>query len=93
MKTLQLITLIAALTFNVQADTLNPTNNSTQAAMLQSQAGKLVELHLRSGEKMSGKVAFVGDSVVHLTALTGMELFEATVSLGDISAVIVRTAK
>ena len=93
MKTLHLITLIAALTLSAQASTLTPAKDSTQAAMLQSQSGKQVELHLKSGEKISGKVAFVGDNVVHLTALTGMEMFEASISIESISAVVVRSAK
>lgn len=94
MKILPLvITLLAVLTLNTQADTLAPAKDSSQAAILQTQAGKQVELRLKSGEKIGGKVAFVGDSVVHLTSLTGMEMFEATVSLSDISAVVVRTAK
>ena len=93
MKALQLICLVATMTFSVQANTLAPAKDSTQTAILQSQAGKQVELRLKSGEKISGKVAFVGDAVVHLTTLTGMEAFEATVSISDISAVVVRTAK
>lgn len=93
MKTLRLLSLIAAMTFTVQADTLAPVKGSTQAVLLQTQLGKQVELRLKSGDKISGKVAFVGDNVVHLTTLTGMELFEASVSLDDISAVVVRTAK
>lgn len=81
------------MTLSAHANTLTPAKDSTQAALLQTQVGKLVELRLKSGEKISGKVAFVGDNVVHLTTLTGMEMFEASVSLGDISAVVVRTAK
>ena len=34
MKTLQLITLIAAATFTAQANTLAPAKDSTEAAML-----------------------------------------------------------
>ena len=93
MKTLQIIALITAFSFTAQAETLAPAKESTQATMLQSQSGKQVELRLKSGEKIGGKVTFVGDHVVHLTVLTGAELFEATVSLDAISAVVVRTAK
>jgi hypothetical protein len=48
---------------------------------------------LKSGQSIGGKVIFVGDTVVHLAALTGKEMYEATVSISDISAVVVRTAK
>lgn len=93
MKTLHLLILATAITFSAQANTLTPAKDSTQAAVLESQSGKQVELILKSGQSIGGKVTLVGDNVVHLTALTGKEMFEATVSISDISAVIVRTAK
>jgi hypothetical protein len=52
--------------------------------------GKGVELHLRSGEKMGGKVAGVTENVVHLSNLTGAEFFDAFIDVKDISAVVVR---
>ena len=59
---------------------------------LQGSAGKAVELHLRSGEKMGGKVAGITENVVHLSNLTGVEFFDAFVDVKDISAVVVRVA-
>ena len=64
--------------------------NATVAGILQGNTGKSVELHLRSGEKMGGKVAQVTDSVVHLSNLTGAEYFDALIDLKDVSAVVVR---
>jgi hypothetical protein len=64
--------------------------NTSVAGILQSNTGKSVELHLRSGEKMGGKVAQVTDSVVHLSNLTGAEYFDAFVDMKDVSAVVVR---
>jgi hypothetical protein len=66
--------------------------NATVVSFLQGSAGKSVELHLRSGEKMGGKVAQVTDNVVHLSNLTGAEYFDAFVDVKDISAVVVRVA-
>jgi hypothetical protein len=66
--------------------------NASVAGILQGSAGKSVELHLRSGEKMGGKVAQVTDSVVHLSNLTGAEYFDAFVDMKDVSAVVVRVA-
>jgi hypothetical protein len=66
--------------------------NATVLSLLQGSAGKAVELHLRSGEKMGGKVAGVTDHVVHLSNLTGAEFFDAFVDVKDISAVVVRVA-
>ena len=67
-------------------------SNATVASLLQGSVGKSVELHLRSGEKMGGKVAQVTDNIVHLSNLTGAEYFEAFVDVKDISAVVVRLA-
>ena len=75
--------------------------NASVAGILQGSVGKPVELHLRSGEKMGGKVAQVTDSIVHLSNLTGAEHrrwtstpsqtdIDAFVDMKDVSAVIVR---
>jgi hypothetical protein len=66
--------------------------NATVVSLLQGSAGKSVELHLRSGEKMGGKVAQVTDNVVHLSNLTGAEYFDAFLDTKDISAVVARVA-
>ena len=67
-------------------------SNATVATLLQGSVGKSVELHLRSGEKMGGKVAQVTENIVHLSNLTGAEYFDAFVDVKDISAVLVRVA-
>ena len=67
-------------------------SNATLASLLPGSVGKSVELHLRSGEKMGGKVAQVTDNIVHLSNLTGAEYFDAFVDVKDISAVVVRVA-
>jgi hypothetical protein len=66
--------------------------NVTVVGILQASAGKSVELHLRSGEKMGGKVAQVTDNIVHLSNLTGAEYFDAFIDVKDVSAVVVRVA-
>ena len=66
--------------------------NATVLSLLQGSVGKGVELHLRSGEKMGGKVAQVTDNVVHLSNLAGAEFFDAFVDVRDIAAVVVRVA-
>ena len=67
-------------------------SNATVATLLQGSVGKSVELHLRSGEKMGGKVAQVTENIVHLSNLIGAEYFDAFVDVKDISAVLVRVA-
>jgi hypothetical protein len=64
--------------------------NATVLSILQANAGKAVELHLRSGEKLGGRVGQVTDSVVYLSHLTGAEFYDAFVDVKDISAVVVR---
>jgi hypothetical protein len=57
---------------------------------LNEQVGKRVRLKLASGQDLEGQVARVGSHGVALTALTGQEFFNATVSLAEVAAVIVR---
>ena len=71
-----------------QKVTLQP--NATVLGILQASAGKAVELHLRSGEKMGGKVGQVTDNVVFLSNLTGAEFYDAFIDVKEISAVVVR---
>jgi hypothetical protein len=89
-----LVTIVAAgascSVFAQEKAALQP--NATVVSLLQGSAGKSVELHLRSGEKMGGKIAQVTDNIVHLSNLTGAEYFDAFVDVKDISAVVVRVA-
>ena len=66
--------------------------NATVLSILQAGAGKAVELHLRSGEKIAGRVGQVTDNIVYLSHLTGAEFFDAFVDAKDISAVVIRAA-
>jgi hypothetical protein len=91
MKTLQILTLTAAMTATALADKLAFDAADTAASILKKQTGQKVELRMKSGEKLGGKVEAVGAKAVHLSALTGQEFFDAAVMLDDISAVIVRT--
>jgi hypothetical protein len=84
--------IFAAFCCNLPAqDKASLQPNVSVPSILQGSAGKTVELHLNSGEKISGKVAQVNDNVVHLSSLTGAEFFDAFVNVRDISAVVVRT--
>ena len=80
---------VAVLCGNLSAIDLQ--DDSTILSILQSSAGQTVELRLRSGEKMGGKLDKTTDKVAHLTQLTGAEFFEAFVDVKDILAVVVRT--
>ena len=57
---------------------------------LEQQLGKRVKVKLESGQDMEGKVVRVGAHALQLTELASMELFEATIRLDQVAAVIVR---
>jgi len=64
--------------------------NATVLSILQGNAGKAVELDLRSGEKIGGRVGQVTDNIVYLSHLTGAEFYDAFVDVKDVSAVVIR---
>jgi hypothetical protein len=64
--------------------------NATVLGILQANAGKAVELHLRSGEKVGGRVGQVTDNIVYLSHLTGAEFYDAFIDVKDVSAVVIR---
>jgi hypothetical protein len=65
--------------------------SDTIISILQRNIGQTVELRMKCGEKIGGKVEKVGDKLVHLSQLTGAEFFDAAVDTADVAAVIVRT--
>lgn len=67
--------------------------SDTILGILQKNIGQVVELRMKSGEKIAGKLEKVGDKLVQLSQLTGAEFYDAAVDAGDISAVVVRTRK
>jgi hypothetical protein len=67
--------------------------NDTVHAILEKNVGGMVELRMKSGEKLGGKIEKVGAKLVHLSQLTGAEFYDAAVDLDAISAVVVRARK
>jgi len=67
--------------------------SDTIIGILQKNVGQVVELRMKSGEKIGGKLEKVGDKLVHLSQLTGAEFFDAAVDTADVAAVVVRTKK
>lgn len=65
--------------------------SDTILGILQKNVGQVVELRMKSGEKIGGKIEKVGDKLVHIAQLTGADFFDAAVDAADISAVVVRT--
>lgn len=91
MKILCTLLLTLALTGSLSASPgLAPQASDTVADVLKRMVGQRVELRLGSGATVAGKVEAVGAETVHLSGLTGMELFEAVVVIDDVSAVVAR---
>ena len=67
--------------------------SDTILGILQKNIGQVVELRMKSGEKIAGRLEKVGDKLVHIAQLTGAEFYDAAVDAGDVSAVVVRTRK
>lgn len=65
--------------------------SETMREVLAEYSGKLVALRLESGEEIEGTVTLVGNSLVHISKLTGKEFYDAIVSIDKISAVRMRT--
>lgn len=86
--------LVLLLATSVLAESnLDLQPNDTMQSVLQRQVGQSVELRMRSGEKIGGKLEKLNEKVVHLTQLTGAEYFDAVVAIDDIAAVVVRAKK
>lgn len=69
---------------------LDPKADDTMKSVLSRQTGQTIELRLKNGEKIGGKVELIGKDLVHLTQLTGAEFFEAVIVIDDVAAVVVR---
>jgi hypothetical protein len=94
MKKLQLATLLILATTSAFAQSpLGFQTSDSIVSLLKRQVGQRVELRLKSGEKIGGKVESLGEKLVHLSAITGMEFYEAAIVVDDVSAVLVRAAK
>ena len=82
--------LVGVASSSVLAQQIDFLPDDTIKTLLQRQVGKTVELRMRSGEKIAGKLERVGDTMVHLTQLTGAEFYEAAVAMDGINAVVMR---
>jgi hypothetical protein len=84
--------LSVTLTFSALAQIpIDLQAHDTLRTVLEHQVGQNVELRMRSGEKMGGKLQKVTDKLVHLAQLTGAEFYDAVVEIDAIAAVSVRT--
>jgi hypothetical protein len=86
-----IVAIMALATTTFAEDKIGLNTTDTVVSVLKRQSGQRVEIRMKSGEKLAGKVENFTDKAVHLSALTGQEFYDAVVALDDISAVIIRT--
>src|SRR3954470_18022048 len=87
-----LFTALACATLPAQTK-IELQTGDTIPAILQRSAGQAVELRMKSGEKIGGKIDKASDKLVYLPQVTGAEYFDAVVDMSDVAAVIVRAKK
>lgn len=90
-------TLALAFVLSLLAQTAVFAQNKVEIAATDSPStllprltGQKVELYLKGGAKLAGKVESATPNSVHLSNLTGQEYFDAVIFTADISAVVVR---
>jgi hypothetical protein len=64
--------------------------DDTIHSVLEAQGGKQVELRMKSGEKIAGKLEKVTGKLVHLSELKEAEFYDAVVDLDSVAAVVLR---
>jgi len=64
--------------------------SETMREVLSQYTGKKVALRLESGDEIEGTVAMVGNSLVHISKLSGKEFYDAVISIDKISAMRIR---
>jgi hypothetical protein len=63
----------------------------TIKTVLERHVGQAVDLRMKSGEKLGGKLEKVTEKLAHLSQLTGAEFFDGVIDIEAIAAVAVRT--
>ena len=58
--------------------------------LLAELTGKRVAVRLESGEQIKGTVTMVGNSLAHISKLSGKDLYDAVASIDKVSAVIIK---
>ena len=62
--------------------------NKTMKELMVEFTGKRVAIRLESGEQIEGTVTMAGNSLAHISRLSGKDFYDAVVSIDKISAVI-----
>ena len=65
-------------------------SGDTVLGILQKNVGQVVELRMKSGEKIGGKLAKVTDRLAYLSQLTEADFYDAAVEIDSVAVVVVR---
>lgn len=83
--------LVGALNaWAAEREVLQITKTDSMQTVLMGQQAKTVTLRLASGQEITGKLSSVGDHVVYLTQVRGIEYFDSVIDLNRIEALVVR---
>lgn len=87
--------LVVVLLSTAPAQSAEDTRFELKAAagirdVLLERNGKRVAVRLVSGQELEGTVTLVGNSLVHISSLVGMEYYDAVVSIDKIAAIRMR---
>ena len=94
MKTLRILALMTTLAATALADgKVGFTPADTVASVLTRQVGQRVELRMKSGEKLAGKVEAVGEKLSTSQASPDRNFLMPSWCCDQVSAVIIRTAE
>lgn len=63
----------------------------TTKTVLEKQLNKSITVSLANGKEYTGKLISVGDQMIHIDNLRGMEYFDAIITLEDVQSVVIRT--
>jgi small nuclear ribonucleoprotein (snRNP)-like protein len=62
-------------------------------SILEKQLDKTVTITLANGKEYTGRLISVGDQLLHIDNLRGMEYFDAIVTLETVQSIVLRTKK
>ncbi|MES2935442.1 MAG: hypothetical protein V4805_18370 [Pseudomonadota bacterium] len=87
---LTLMLVLALSVPTVQAEVLPIKAGDTMQKQVALYQGKRITVRLQSGEEISGIVRNATPELLHLTEISGKELFDAIIDINKINAIMVR---
>jgi len=87
--TIAMLAMSAATVFSQAKVELQ--QGDTMKSVLERNVGQVVDLRMKSGEKIGGKLEKVTDKLAHISQMTGAEFFDGVIDIDSIAAVAVRT--